>query len=157
MMKTGEKVIKSGDFCKFKASAMYDVLVNDFGFDKAAAKAFGLHGTLAAPAVSPEGWDCIFFSRSNWVKGDSNGIWENTIMGDWKTIEEKYIGEGKCPDKSCNTRIVFAKNERNYDGSYIFLGVYDTWFDEETRTRIYNRVSDTYSKKAAAADLQEAA
>ena len=161
------KVLHSEDYCKFKIKDMYKILVEDYGFKSVLSEKFTFRKNLCVHEVSPEGYDCIFIEGSNWTKirtdeeeekKESGNPWRNTIFGDLNRITEKYVGEGECPDKGSNTRVVFARNIRNHNGAIIFLGVYSTEFDSETNTRVYNRISDSYTSKVSqGCDCQKAA
>ena len=122
----------------------YMRLVNEYGFNSEVATHFGKQQSLAATNASPEGYTCLFLGHSNWMDDHNDNV-INTIMGDYKTITEKFINEERpCPDPEDDIRIVFAKNIRRFSGNYIFLGVYRTTYDPDARIRNYTRISNTY-------------
>jgi len=136
----------AGKFYGYKAKDVYDKCCENYGFDANLANRFSYRQRLYAGNATPEGYGCWCIANSNWNKS-KGGSWQNTIAGNYRYIDEKW---DKNPNQvidcfDSEKRLVFAKDPHHADG-YIFLGVYEpVVFDERSKTRRFERISDTYA------------
>ena len=122
-----------------KARKIYDECCDTLGFDKRLSGKFAAQKRLFAEKATVENYSVWFLPNSNLTGTVANSQkWKNKVVGNliietWNTMLEWSNNEA--------LRVTFIKRK---DG-YYFAGVYALKSaDPNTKTRIFERISQTY-------------